>query len=989
MAVTCGVLGPVVAERKGQPVQLGTVRQRALLAVLALEPRRVVPIDTLVDALWGDDPPARAEVSVRAYVSNLRRVLEPDRAPRTPPALLRTSGSGYSLDVPDGGVDALAFAADAGEAVLADQDGDWAGALAAADDALGRWRGPALVDVQSVPFALGATARLDGQRARVELIRLRALVELGRPAEALAGLEARVADDPLDEAATALLMRALYLLGRPSDALACFGALSALLVDQGLLPGPALQDLEGAMLRHDAALDPPTTPAVATRIRPPRPPAVVGRDDVWDALTAPGGGRSRWFVLAGDAGIGKTYLAEAVADAFGGAVAWGAARRDDDQPPLWLWQRALAGLDHDEPLAGEGTGIVAGIVAGRLRAAARRGPLLLVLDDVQWADSASLTVLGLVAAELRRDDVTALLTVRPSPEPALVDAALAEVLRQGGARRIDLAPLDVAATRALAATVDVALSDEAAVRLREAADGNPLLLRELLRLGPVPASGTRLPESIAALVAGRLDPLPAPTTKVLGLAALAGDDIDVELLAAVFSVPAGVVVERLRPAVRAALVADAPLRFRHATLRDVVLAGLDSAARRASHARIAAAMAGSDRWPAARLVHHLAAARPVVAVEQVVGAVRLAAEEAAAVGAFAEQARLLEVALADGALAAADRLALTVDAAEARVRAGQDVDAQRLVAAALDLARSRGDTAAAGGRRRPWPAAGALGTGCRSGSIRWTCWLSCTGRPPRPRRSAIGGRRRRSWPRRRWASPTAPTPASRAGWRPRRCGWPGPSPSPRPGPRRWWRRRGPGSARRRPRSCWAWPPSWPSWPPACPRSARRWPTLSGWRPRCGWGGSTRPPRRWRRARPRRAPTGSRRSRPRSPGAGRPCWRRRAAWPRATRRRRPPTSSTGGPRSTPPTSPAGWWRCTGLSNGATWPRPAPTPTVSPRWTTTASSTRPAPRWPRVGPAWTATPWRPGWRLCWTSRRRGTGSRGCGWSACSSPTSGWVT
>jgi hypothetical protein len=78
---------------------------------------------------------------VRAYVSNLRRVLEPDRAPRTPPALLRTSGSGYGLDVPDGSVDALAFAADAGEAVRADQDGDWAGALAAADDALGRWPG--------------------------------------------------------------------------------------------------------------------------------------------------------------------------------------------------------------------------------------------------------------------------------------------------------------------------------------------------------------------------------------------------------------------------------------------------------------------------------------------------------------------------------------------------------------------------------------------------------------------------------------------------------------------------------------------------------------------------------------------------------------------------------------------------------------------------------------------------------------------------------
>src|SRR5262245_43618413 len=126
MAVTFGMLGPVGAERAGRPLDLGTVRQRALLAVLALEARQVVPSDSLVDALWGDDPPARAEVSVRAYVSNLRRVLEPDRAPRTPPALLRTSGAGYRLDVPDGDVDALAFAAAAGRAVRADQDGDWA-----------------------------------------------------------------------------------------------------------------------------------------------------------------------------------------------------------------------------------------------------------------------------------------------------------------------------------------------------------------------------------------------------------------------------------------------------------------------------------------------------------------------------------------------------------------------------------------------------------------------------------------------------------------------------------------------------------------------------------------------------------------------------------------------------------------------------------------------------------------------------------------------
>ena len=710
MLVTFGVLGPVVAERAGERLELGTVRQRALLGVLALEAGHVVSIDAIVEALWGDDVPDRAEVSVRSYVSNLRRVLEPDRPPRAPPALLVTSGTGYALHAGDGAVDALAFAAAGLRAARAEHDGDPAAALAAADDGLGRWRGPALVDVQAVPFAPGAAARLDGGRVRLELVRLRALVDLGDHAGALAGLEARIGGDPLDEAAVALLMRALYGAGRPADALARFGALRDRLADQGLLPGPALRDLEGAILRHDLAADPPVagrrhaTAGGEGRATPARPGALVGRDAEWEALAEPGDGRPRWFVLAGEAGIGKTYLAEAVADAFGGTVAWGAARRDDDQPPLWLWDRALADLGTPGRLgASPGTppalAEVAAVVVDRLRAAARQAPVLVVLDDVQWADSASLAVLALVASDLRRGDVTAVLTVRPSPDPAAVDAALAEVLRAGRARRVDLAPFDLAATRSLAAALAAPVSASEAADLRATSAGNPLLLRELLRL-PAANRAEGLPDSLAALVAGRLDPLPPETADVLGLAALAGDDIDVELVAAGLGLgPAGV-VDHLRPAVRVGLVVDDPLRFRHATTRDVVLAGLDPADRRAGHARIAGALAGDpagpSRWPAARLVHHLAAARPLTAAPDLVAAARQAAGEAAAVGAFAEQARLLEVPLADDGVAPPERLALQVDAGEARVRAGHDLDAQHHVAAALELSGALGDTAAAG-----------------------------------------------------------------------------------------------------------------------------------------------------------------------------------------------------------------------------------------------------------------------------------------------------
>jgi hypothetical protein len=229
--------------------------------------------------------------------------------------------------------------------------------------------------VQGVPFAPGATARLDGQRARVELIRLRALVELGRPAEALGGLEDRVAGDALDEAATALLMRALYLLGRPSEALTRFGELSARLADQGQLPGPALRDLESAVLRHDAVLDPPAAATGAPAVRPFRPAGVVGRDDVWDMLTPPGDGSPRWFVLAGEAGIGKTYLAEATAFADRLAAV-------DDHGFLYQARAAVSGA----------TSVARDALAPRLAA---------VLDEPpSWHRVTRLRVVGLLVADL-------------------------------------------------------------------------------------------------------------------------------------------------------------------------------------------------------------------------------------------------------------------------------------------------------------------------------------------------------------------------------------------------------------------------------------------------------------------------------------------------------------------------------------------------------------------------------------------------------------
>ena len=677
-----GVLGPVQAELDGVPLPLGTTRQRALLALLALEAGRVVLLDTVVDALWSEDVPDRAEVSVRSYVSNLRRVLEPDRPPRAPAAVLRTEGTGYALAVPDDAVDALRFGRLVRRAAQAEREGDARGVLAVAGEAVALWRGPALVDVSSVPFAVGVATRLELERARVDLLRLRALVDLGAPDDAVDDLAARVEADPADEAATGVLMRALYQLGRPADALDRYEVLRSGLAERGLLPSVALQDLEGSVLRHDPQLLPAGQPAAAHRTVPP-PVWLVGRDDAW-ALLAPAASRSAgtvtWRVLAGEAGIGKTFLAEAFADGFDGEVRWGRARRDADQPPFWLWRRVVDRADGP---------VTADDVIERLAGLARDRPVLVVLDDVQWADSASLAVLGRVAADLRRAEVTFLLTVRPSPEPAAVDAALDEVLHRPDARRVALAPLDDAALRSLADAAVVELDQDELAALRRRTGGNPLFVTEVLRIPPAEWTD-RLPPDVAAAAGARLEPLPAPTSELLALAALAGDDIDVELLALATGTSTADVLTGLGPAVRVGIVADHPLRFRHSALRDVVVSTISGADRRTGHACLADAL--RPPWPSARRVHHLAEARPVVGVDDLVEAVDRAADDAASVGAFGEQARLLEVALADRAVPDERRLALTIRAGEARTRAGDDLDAQAHVAAALDLADRLGDT---------------------------------------------------------------------------------------------------------------------------------------------------------------------------------------------------------------------------------------------------------------------------------------------------------
>ncbi|MFB4305024.1 BTAD domain-containing putative transcriptional regulator [Actinomadura sp. GTD37] len=249
--VLFGVLGPVTAwDGSGNPIALKGPRHRAVLARLIIARGRVVPVSLLVDDLWVA-PPSDGVGAVRTFVAALRRVLEPDRPPRTPPRLLVTEGPGYALRPGPDGVDAWRFE----EAVTASRPASEL--LTTLDEALGRWRGPAYADVADEPWARAERSRLAELRLRAIERRAEARLTLGRAADAVPDLDAHVAEHPWREDAWRLLALALYRTGRQGDALAVLRRARGLLVEQlGVDPGPELRGLEEDILRQADHLDP-------------------------------------------------------------------------------------------------------------------------------------------------------------------------------------------------------------------------------------------------------------------------------------------------------------------------------------------------------------------------------------------------------------------------------------------------------------------------------------------------------------------------------------------------------------------------------------------------------------------------------------------------------------------------------------------------------------------------------------------------------------
>jgi len=249
-AIEIWVLGPLAIVLDGVPVDLGSRKQRALLAKLALRAGQVLSVDRLIDDLWGERPPATARHALQVHVSNLRKLLGP--------STVMTERPGYVLRVPAECCDAYRFEVLTRAGRRALHAGDVREASSTLADALALWRGPALADLLFEPFATQETARLEELRLAATEDRLVADLGLGRHAQLVGELEVLVARHPLRERLWGLLMLASYRSGRQVEALRAYQTLRDGLRDGlGLDPGPELQQLEAAILRQDPDLAAP------------------------------------------------------------------------------------------------------------------------------------------------------------------------------------------------------------------------------------------------------------------------------------------------------------------------------------------------------------------------------------------------------------------------------------------------------------------------------------------------------------------------------------------------------------------------------------------------------------------------------------------------------------------------------------------------------------------------------------------------------------
>ncbi|MCX5043803.1 AAA family ATPase [Aldersonia sp. NBC_00410] len=680
-------------------IDLGGRRQRGVLALLLVARGDVVSVDRLIEDLWQGEPPPRALGALQAYVSNLRRLLEPDRAPRAPASVLISSPPGYAIRLDTESVDAWRFEA---ELRAAPGQSDPRLRRRAIEDALTLWNGSAYAEFATEPWAQPEATRLEDLRLSAREMLAAAALDARDPAAAAAEAQALTREHPLREEGWRLLALARYALGRQADALAALRQARELLADElGIDPGPALVQLESDLLaqRIPVAGPPaaePTPPAIAAPEGPTEqahsvlhdePAAVavdgfVGRDEELQQLhraadTAPA--RSRVVLLSGEAGSGKSLLLNRFRrdlESAGWLVTVGRCPETEGAPPAWAWVEALRSLtvtvdpgENGEALApllddnlvaaadtdaSYGRFMLHRAVARYLADVTRRRPLAILLDDVHRGDAETLALLSSIVDNTA---VLAVLAYRPDEVSPRLEGALAAIAKATQAR-IKLAGLAPDAAASLLASASGTAPDAQTVAaLLERTGGNPFYLRESARLlgseGELVAT-SEVPEGVRDVLRRRFSRLPEISVAALRMAAVIGRQADVEVLLQASEADEDSVLDAIEAGVVAGLL-DEPdpgtVRFTHALVRDTLYQDISRLRRSRWHLRVAEAIEALRPGDVAALAHHFGESLSA-------GTARRAADAALAAADQAER-RFAHDAAADffrRALTALDRL---------------------------------------------------------------------------------------------------------------------------------------------------------------------------------------------------------------------------------------------------------------------------------------------------------------------------------------------
>lgn len=644
-----GVLGALEVSGTAGPVELGPPQRRVLLLRLLAADGRPVSVERLCEDLWDGRPPGAAVSSLRAHVSRLRSALGDSRESGT--GLLTYTSGGYALRVAREQRDAGLFEDAVQNAHGLAREKQWAQARAEAERALSLWRGRPYADAAGKLFAQRETNRLSELRWSARELQAGLLLEDGDVMRSIAVAEEIVGRNPLREASWAVLLRGLYLAGRAGEALRRFDAVRRLLAeDLGTDPGPALQRVHMSILRHDtAALHPAVrtsvrvapAPDVSRRAPSPGRVRLAGREAelsrLSELLSVARAGSTRWAVVSGGVGTGKTRLLEvlgAEAEQRGFTVRW--FRHPKEAQAV----RPAGGTAGTRFLGGTGAhegerGNLLGSEHGRPHASGLedKRPVLCLIDDVQGATPVVMNELATCAALVRDRPLLVVCAANPGDEPGTEE--LLAALARCGAERFELQPLTLediagllrsdgdsgASAAGAGAAVDGPQSEAAA--LHRLTGGNAFFVAELLRLPAGRRTGPYLtiPGAVASVIRARLRALAPQVRQVLEAAAVAGDELDVPVLAAMGSLSRQAVLSGLDVAAESGLVmwsasrtprAPGAYRFSYGLVREVLRAGLSRARSCELHAAAYQELAARPGSSVESVAEHAVAAGPLV-----------------------------------------------------------------------------------------------------------------------------------------------------------------------------------------------------------------------------------------------------------------------------------------------------------------------------------------------------------------------------------------